>query len=173
MLNLKAWIVGIFLLLATGVLAEQATPQEILLGIKYLFPEVSKIGVIYSSQKEKAYKLQDLGTERGYEVLIGAVRKAKKIKGVYNGMYQAGIKVLVLLGTDAVFDEALPFLVRASRRDFIPVIGFKDEHVRKGLPLAIVRSSDGKWYIAVNERICKKFGIKFGEKARPLVRPVK
>lgn len=170
MLNL---IGGISLFLATEVLAEQATPQEILLGIKYLFPKVSKVGVIYSSEKEEAYELQDLGTEKGYEVLIGFMRKAKEIKGIYNGMYRMGIKVLVLLGTDTVFEEALPFLVRASRRDFIPVIGSEEEHVKKGLPLAMVRSSDGKLYIAVNERICKKFGIRFGEKVLPLVRPVK
>jgi len=162
---------SISVVIATGAFGEQAAPQDILFSIKHVFPN-AKVGVIYSSRKEEAYRFQDLGTKEGYEVLIGAVQKAKKIKGVYNGMYQMGIKVLVLLGTDAVFDEALPFLVRASRRDYLPVIGSKEEHVKKGLALAVLKSSDGKWHIAVNDRVCEKLGIKFGEKVKPLLKSV-
>jgi len=163
---------GISVVLATGAFGEQAALQDILFSIKHIFPNVSKVGVIYSSRKEEAYRFQDLGTKEGYEVLIGAVQKAKKIRGVYNGMYQVGIKVLVLLGTDAVFDKALPFLVRVSRMDYLPVIGSKKEHVKKGLALAVLKSSDGKWYIAVNDRVCEKLGIKFGEKVKPLLKSV-
>ena len=144
---------GISVVLATGAFGEQAALQDILFSIKHIFPNVSKVGVVFSSRKEEAYRFQDLGTKEGYEVLIGAVQKAKKIRGVYNGMYQVGIKVLVLLGTDAVFDKALPFLVRVSRMDYLPVIGSKKERVKKGLALAVLKSSDGKWYIAVSDRV--------------------
>lgn len=163
---------SISVVLATGAFGEQAAPQDILFSIKHIFPKVSKVGVVFSSRKEEAYRFQDLGTKEGYEVLIGAVQKAKKIKDVYNGMHQAGVKVLVLLGTDPVLDKTLPFLIKASRIDYLPVIGSKEEHVKKGLALAVLKSSDGKWYIAVNDRVCKKLGIKFGEKVKPLLKSV-
>ncbi|HID11268.1 MAG TPA: hypothetical protein EYP17_08220 [Candidatus Latescibacteria bacterium] len=171
MKHIVAFIVA--LLLPRYAPAEQAAPQDILFGIRHIFPKVLKIGVLYSSKKEKAYQLQDLGTKEGYEVLLAAVQRAKQIKGIYNGMLQMEVKVLVLLGTDAVFDEALPFLVRTSRKDYLPVIGAKEEHVQKGLALAMVKASDGdKWYIAVNDKMKRKLGIKFGTKVQPLVRMI-
>jgi len=164
---------SISVVLATGAFGEQAAPQDILFGIRHIFPAATKIGVVYPpSQQKKAFEFQDLGAKEGYEVLIGAIKKAKQIKEVYNGMYQAGIKVLVLLGTDPVLDKTLPFLIKASRRDFLPVIGSKEEHVKEGLALAMVKSSDGKWYIAVNDKVCRRLAIKFGEKVQPLLRSI-
>lgn len=121
-----------------GIDAEVA-PGTQLLSLNLLFPEVARIGVIYSNAHslasvEEAIRTADLV---GVEVSAKPIERAKELKQAYRRL--AGKVDAVWLPTDPVLYtlENIHWLKRQCVKDRLICIGQSDNIVRLGLLLAV------------------------------------
>ncbi|MES9852046.1 MAG: ABC transporter substrate binding protein [Candidatus Thiodiazotropha sp. L084R] len=121
-----------------GIDAEVA-PGTQLLSLNLLFPEVARIGVIYSNAHslasvEEAIRTADLV---GVEISAKPIERAKELKQAYRRL--AGKVDAVWLPTDPVLYtlENIHWLKRQCVKDRLICIGQSDNIVRLGLLLAV------------------------------------